>query len=100
MPAPSRLAKRRWLLPLTVVLSLAPFYAFMAGVPNPWVFAPRYAHHALPYAVLVAAYALWAVPHWLLGVGAKRRALHGVVPGPAASPAGAAGAAGAAGGAA
>jgi hypothetical protein len=56
------LVSRRWLVPFAVFISLAPFYAFLAGVPNPWVFAPRYAHHALPYAALAAAYALWFVP--------------------------------------
>jgi hypothetical protein len=64
------LVSRRWWLPCIVVASLVPFYAFMAGVPNPWVFAPRYAHHALPYAVLAAAYAVWVLPLSL----AQRRA--------------------------
>ncbi|MDQ3703497.1 MAG: hypothetical protein M3442_21640 [Chloroflexota bacterium] len=59
------LAARRWFVPFAVVVSLVPFYAFLAGVPNPWVFAPRYAHHALPYAALAAAYALWLIPRWL-----------------------------------
>jgi hypothetical protein len=34
----------------------------MAGVPN--IFAPRYSHHVLPYAVLAAAYALCWLPLW------------------------------------
>lgn len=59
------LARRRWLVPFVVVICLAPFYAFMAGVPNPWVFAPRYAHHALPFAVLAAAHGAWFLPLWL-----------------------------------
>ncbi|HEX9371770.1 MAG TPA: hypothetical protein VF897_12230, partial [Roseiflexaceae bacterium] len=56
---------RRWLIPFLVVAALMPFYAFLAGVPNPWVFAPRYAHHAFPYAAMAAAYAAWFIPIWL-----------------------------------
>jgi hypothetical protein len=56
------LVDRRWLVPFALAVSLLPFYAFMAGVPNPWVFPGRYAHHALPYAALAAAYALWFLP--------------------------------------
>jgi len=47
---------RRWAVPFAFTISLLPFYAFMAGVPN--VFAPRYAHHALPFAALIAAWAI------------------------------------------
>jgi hypothetical protein len=67
------LATRRWHLPAIVVISLVPFYAFLAGVPNPWVFAPRYAHHALPYAVLAAGYAVaWPlVALWRLTLSAR-----------------------------
>ncbi len=66
------LAARRWFVPFAVVLTLMPFYAFLAGVPNPWVFAPRYAHHAFPYAAMAAGYALWLIPLWLLTAGARR----------------------------
>jgi hypothetical protein len=59
------LVGRRWLVPGLVVISLVPFYAFLAGVPNPWVFPARYAHHALPFAALAAAYGLWFLPIWL-----------------------------------
>jgi hypothetical protein len=72
------LATRRWLIPFVVVLSLMPFYAFMAGVPNPWVFAPRYAHHTLPYATLAAGFAVWALPLWLAArYGSGRSPLRG-----------------------
>jgi hypothetical protein len=60
---------RRWLVPATIVLGLLPFYAFLAGVPNPWVFAPRYAHHVLPFAALAAGSAVTApliALRWLL----------------------------------
>lgn len=70
------LAARRWFVPFAVVVSLVPFYAFLAGVPNPWVFAPRYAHHALPYAAMAAAYALWLIPRWIvliLTINRRRR---------------------------
>ena len=77
------LATRRWLIPFVVVASLAPFYAFMAGVPNPWVFAPRYAHHALPYAVLAAAYAVCAVPLWLASRVRRGHSLSGAGGAPA-----------------
>jgi hypothetical protein len=53
---------RRWLIPFAIVIGLAPFYAFLAGVPNPWVFPSRYALHVLPYVEIAAAYALCAVP--------------------------------------
>ena len=59
------LLRRRWLIPFAIFIGLAPFYAFMAGVPNPWVFAPRYAHHVLPYAVLAAAFGVWCLPLWI-----------------------------------
>jgi hypothetical protein len=63
------LVTRRWLVPLGLLLALVPFYAFLAGVPNPWVFAPRYAYHALPLAAIAVGYALWmafSLP-WRLG---------------------------------
>jgi hypothetical protein len=56
---------RRWLVPAAVVVALMPFYAFLAGVPNPWVFAPRYAHHVFPYAALAVASGVWWLPLWL-----------------------------------
>jgi hypothetical protein len=63
------LATRRWLVPFGLVVALVPFYAFLAGVPNPWVFAPRYAHHALPLAALAVGYVVWIVCSlpWRLG---------------------------------
>jgi len=56
------LAARRWVVPFAILSGLLPFYAFLAGVPNPWVFAGRYAHHVLPFAELAAATAICAVP--------------------------------------
>lgn len=56
------LAARRWVVPFAILAGLLPFYAFLAGVPNPWVFAGRYAHHVLPFAELAAATAICAVP--------------------------------------
>jgi hypothetical protein len=56
------LITRKWLAPFAIVIGLAPFYAFLAGVPNPLVFAPRYALHVLPYAEIAVAYALCIVP--------------------------------------
>jgi hypothetical protein len=53
------LVTRRWLVPLGLLVALLPFYAFLAGVPNQWVFAPRYAHHALPLAALAVGYVFW-----------------------------------------
>ncbi|HVG96740.1 MAG TPA: hypothetical protein VNK05_07570, partial [Chloroflexota bacterium] len=53
------LLTRRWLVPLGLLVALLPFYAFLAGVPNQWVFAPRYAHHALPLAALAVGYVFW-----------------------------------------
>ena len=58
--------RRKWAVPFAIVVGLGTFYAFMAGVPSPWVFAPRYAHHVLPYTEMAAAYAIWFVPLWLL----------------------------------
>jgi len=63
------LLRRKWVVPFAIFIGLAPFYAFLAGVPNPWVFAPRYAEHVLPFAELAAAYALYCVPVWLLKRG-------------------------------
>jgi 4-amino-4-deoxy-L-arabinose transferase-like glycosyltransferase len=65
---------RRWVVPFALVIALVPFYAFLAGVPNSWVFPGRYAHHALPYAEMGAAYALWFVP---LGIVGRWRGRHG-----------------------
>jgi hypothetical protein len=67
------LVGRRWLVPGLVVISLVPFYAFLAGVPNPWVFPSRYAHHALPFAALAAAYGLWCLPLWLTTLAQRSR---------------------------
>jgi hypothetical protein len=66
------LLARRWAVPFALVISLAPFYAFLAGVPNPWVFPGRYALHALPYAEMAVAFGMWGVPLWLAGRVASR----------------------------
>ena len=52
----------RWIIPWGIAMTLLPFYAFMAGVPNPWVFPGRYAHQALPFAALAVAWAVCGVP--------------------------------------
>ncbi len=52
----------RWIIPWGIAMTLLPFYAFMAGVPNPWVFPGRYAHQALPFATLAVAWAVCGVP--------------------------------------
>ena len=71
------LATRRWVVPFALLVALLPFYAFMAGVPNPWVFAPRYAHHALPLAGLAVGYVLWMA--WRAGsLPWRARAAHNV----------------------
>ncbi|HEU5317079.1 MAG TPA: hypothetical protein VFX49_13300 [Chloroflexota bacterium] len=69
---------RRWLVPGTILLGLLPFYAFLAGVPNPWVFAPRYAHHVLPFAALAAGTAAVA-PLFALHAALARRGASGPV---------------------
>ncbi|HEX2036400.1 MAG TPA: hypothetical protein VHS99_19630 [Chloroflexota bacterium] len=55
------LAHRRWLVPFAVLIALLPFYAFLAGVPNPWVFPSRYAHHVMPFAALAIGYCVWVI---------------------------------------
>jgi hypothetical protein len=52
----------RWIIPWGIAMTLLPFYAFMAGVPNPWVFPGRYAHQALPFAALAVAWAVCGLP--------------------------------------
>ena len=52
----------RWIIPWGIAMTLLPFYAFMAGVPNPWVFPGRYAHQALPFATLAVAWAVCGLP--------------------------------------
>jgi len=64
---------RKWHVPFLLLATLLPFYAFMAGVPNPWVFPGRYAHHAYPYAELAAAAGLCAVPLAALSLWRRQR---------------------------
>ena len=65
------------MVPFALLVALLPFYAFLAGVPNPWVFAPRYAHHALPLAALAVGYVLWMA--WRAGsLPWRARAAHNV----------------------
>ena len=65
------LFRRRWLIPLVVLVSLVPFYSFLAGAPGP-MFVPRYAHHVLPYTELAAAYAVCALPLALWAIQSGR----------------------------
>jgi hypothetical protein len=55
----------QWLVPLLLLVLLAPPYAFLAGAPND-LFPARYAHHALPWAELVLAYGVAELPRSLL----------------------------------
>jgi hypothetical protein len=71
---------RRWFALFMLVAMLAPFYAFLAGVPNPWVFPGRYAHHALPYAAMAAAYGIAFVPVWLVSRWRARAGRNGRAP--------------------
>jgi hypothetical protein len=76
-------AARRWVVPFAILAGLLPFYAFLAGVPNPWVFAGRYAHHVLPFAELAAATAICAMPIGLWRIIQRRpvaRRLPSIVP--------------------